>query len=49
MRELTLKLSDDQLELLEQMTRYNDISEGWQSEEMEELGETIRQAIEELE
>jgi hypothetical protein len=47
--ELTLQLDYDELELLEQMTRHNDMSEGWQSEEMEALGEKIRTAIEELE
>lgn len=46
--ELTLQLTDDELELLDAMSRYNDMPD-WQSEEMEILGEKIRTAIEELE
>lgn len=48
MNVLTLELSDDELELLDQMTWYADVSD-YQSPEMEELGEKIRTAIEELE
>jgi hypothetical protein len=31
------------------MTRFNDVADSYQSEDMEALGEKIRQAIEELE
>lgn len=48
MNEIVLELSDDELERLEQMTWYADVSD-YQSPEMEELGEKIRTAIEELE
>lgn len=49
MRDITLQLSEEELELLDEMSRYNDVSGEWQSEEMETLGEKIRLAIEELE
>jgi hypothetical protein len=49
MNTLVLELSDDQLEMLEQMTWYPDVANSYQSEEMEELGAVIRSAIEELE
>lgn len=48
MNELILELSDDELELLHEMTAYGDVEDGFQSEEMEILGEKIRTAIEEL-
>ena len=48
MNTLTLELTDEQLELLDEMSRYENLATG-QSEEMEELGIQIRAAIEELE
>ncbi len=49
MNELVLKLTEDQLELLAEMSYYGDVEGEFQSPEMEELGELIRNAIEELE
>ena len=49
MNELVLNLSEDELELLHDMTQYGDVDGEFQSPEMEALGEKIRTAIEELE
>jgi len=49
MNVLVLNLSDDELELLDEMSRYPDVNGSDQSPEMEELGIKIRTAIEELE
>jgi hypothetical protein len=51
MNTLILELTDDQLELMHDVMSYhNDVNGGeFQSPEMEELGEIIRSAIEELE
>ena len=49
MSQLILDLSEDELELLHEMTQYGDVDAEYQSPEMEALGEKIRTAIEELE
>ena len=48
--DFNLQLTDEELELLYQMSRFRDMDGGeYQSEEMEALGEKIRTAVEELE
>lgn len=48
MNQIILNLSDDELELLHEMTQYGDVDGDFQSPEMEALGEKIRNAIEDV-
>jgi hypothetical protein len=49
MYKLELDLTDEELELLYEMSHYGDVDGEFQSTSMEILGEKIRTALEELE